>query len=273
MLQQEHNPRRLELRREGEQTPLLVQNASEHQRPFIHPWQAPDGDGTLTENVPPHHPWQHGLYVGLNDVNGVGFWAEGKTDGTFHPLPLAPATIEGNIATWEVVTEWRDPEGQTLLTETQAWRLSDLGSRTQLDIEWTLTAAVTLTFGKYAYGGLFLRMPWRPDANGVVLTSEGHTDSSTADQQRARWVAIAMALPDRENGTAGIAMLDHPGNPEHPAPWRVDGQLGVVPSRCIAGSWQLGAGAATVNRYRLLSFVGAPMLPRIESTWRDFAHE
>ncbi len=261
------------MRREGEQAPLLVQNAPENQRPFIHPWQAPDGAGTLTENAPPHHPWQHGLYVGLNDVNGVGFWTEGKTDGTFHPAPLTPATIEGNTATWEVVTEWRDPDGKPLLTETQAYRLTDKGSTTQLDLDWTLTATVALTFGKYAYGGLFVRMPWRPEANGVVLTSEGYTNSSTADQQRARWVAIAMALPDRENGPAGVAMLDHPANPEHPVPWRVDGQLGIAPSRCIAGSWQLAAGNLSLNRYRLMSFVGAPELDLIESTWRDFAHE
>lgn len=57
-------------------TPLLVQQARPHHRPYIHPILAPDGCGVLTEDAPPHHPWQHGLYVGLNDVNGVGFWMD-----------------------------------------------------------------------------------------------------------------------------------------------------------------------------------------------------
>lgn len=57
-------------------TPLLVQQARPHHRPYIHPILALDGCGVLTEDAPPHHPWQHGLYVGLNDVNGVGFWMD-----------------------------------------------------------------------------------------------------------------------------------------------------------------------------------------------------
>ena len=74
-----------------------------------------------------------------------------------------------------------------------------------------------------------------------------------------------------ELSLAGVAILDHPGNPEHPAPWRVDSQLGIAPSRCIAGDWRLAAGGSSRNRYRLLSFTGAPDSTAIESVWRNFA--
>jgi hypothetical protein len=56
--------------------PVLVQEAPEQGRPYIHPLHAPKGGGILTENAPGHHPWQHGLYVGLNDVTGLKVWAE-----------------------------------------------------------------------------------------------------------------------------------------------------------------------------------------------------
>ena len=75
LLTADHQSDRIAIRRGGRE--LLVQNARADHRPFIHPIVAPDGDGILTENAPPHHPWQHGLYVGLNDVDGVGFWTEG----------------------------------------------------------------------------------------------------------------------------------------------------------------------------------------------------
>ena len=165
-LHAEHSTERIALHRAGLATPLLVQNAPANHRPFIHPILAPDGVGELTENEPAHHRWQHGLYVGLNDVNGVGFWTEGllagrERDGTFHPFPLAAPLISGNTAQWSISTEWHSPESLPLLTETQRWTLTDNGDFLVLDMSWELQAETDLRFGRYDYGGLFLRMPWR----------------------------------------------------------------------------------------------------------------
>ena len=51
----EFAPARLAIYRHGLTQPLLVQNARPDDRAFIHPLLAPDGDGSLTENEPPHH--------------------------------------------------------------------------------------------------------------------------------------------------------------------------------------------------------------------------
>jgi hypothetical protein len=295
-LRAEATPGRIAVLRAGQPEPILVQNAAPDTRPFIHPIVAPDGRGVLTEDAPPHHPWQHGLYVGLNDVNGVGFWTEqlrrvppGRSrdyDGTFRPAPLPAPRVAGNAVSWTVDAEWRDPRGAPLLAETQAWRLVDRGATYLLDLDWTLRAAVDLTFGQYAYGGLFIRMPYRKETGGCLLTSEGHTTTGAAEGQRARWIAISMPLPGPDRSVdsppdppssppgvhqAGVAMMDHPANPEHPVPWRVDNQLGICPSRCIAGPWRLPRGAATTSRYRLLVFTGAIDAARIEDDWRTFA--
>jgi len=272
----EFTPQRLAFFRPGQTQPLLAQHAPTHARPFIHPILAPDGDGILTENEPPHHAWQHGLYVGLNDVSGIGFWTEGKLaghgpDGTFHPQPLAAPVLADNSATWRVVADWRAPDGATLLTEMQAWRFEDRGDTYLLDLEWTLTARTDLRFGQYPYGGLFLRMPWGKETGGEVLTSTGAATIVAAEGQRARWVALAMPIPGRAHGSAGIAMLDHPTNPEHPAPWRVDNNLGIAPSRCIAGAWTLSAGASSTNRYRLVVYAGGIDASALAREWQRFA--
>ncbi|MCW5548578.1 MAG: PmoA family protein [Opitutaceae bacterium] len=277
-LQAEGDARRLVLRRRGSLHPLLVQHAPADRRAFIHPLAVPDGGGVLTEDEPPHHPWQHGLYVGLNDVNGTGFWTEGRLpghgpDGTFHPEPMTPPRLTDHTAAWNVTSEWRAPEGGLLLVEHQAWRLSDLGGVLVLDLAWTLTARVDLRFGQHTYGGLFLRMPWRKETGGEVRTSEGAATIAAAEGRPARWVALAMPLPDRPAGPAGVAMLDHPANPGHPVPWRVDNNLGIAPSRCIAGAWTLAAGAATCSRYRLVAYAGGIDTERIERAWRDYAAE
>lgn len=261
--------------REGDTTPILQQHAKPNTRAYIHPIVAPDGKGILTEDTPSHHPWQHGLYVGLNDVNGIGFWMEGlhekhkDTDGTFHPHPITNITTQQNKATWTVTSDWHSPQGDTMLTETQAWSLTDLGETYHIDITWSLTAHTNLTFGEYAYGGLFLRMPYKKEQGGEAINSEGEINNQ-AETKRARWVSVSMPIDGRDDW-AGIAMLDHPSNPEHPNPWRVDGQLGIVPSRCIAQAWSLTQNETTTNRYRLYTFCGRTQTDHIETQWQNFA--
>ncbi|MBM3280686.1 MAG: PmoA family protein [Candidatus Handelsmanbacteria bacterium] len=119
VLESERGAEKLVLRRPGAPAPLLVQNAPAHQRPFIHPLAAPDGQGELTEDMPAHHPWQRGLYVGLNEVGGFGFWkqgtgAAGESDGTFHPQPLVGPAVDGAWVVWQVRSQWRAPGGAPL---------------------------------------------------------------------------------------------------------------------------------------------------------------
>lgn len=264
----EKSPGQLVVRRAGGKEPLLVQNARPDTRPYLHPIVAPDGRGILTEDTPPHHPWQHGLYVGLNGVNGVGFWTEnaGK-DGTFHPRELS-GNAEGHHASWLVVSDWKTPPGDVLLEERQAWSLDDQGDYFLLDLDWTLKASADITFAQYAYGGLFIRMPYRKEKGGVALNSEG-LKNEACEAQRARWVGISMPVEGRAND-AGMALMDHPANPEHPVPWRVDYELGVAPSRCIAGEWRLREGASITCRHRVFIFTGSVDAARIESIWDDY---
>ena len=254
--------------------PLLIQQARLNHRPYIHPIVAPDGRGVLTEDAPPHHPWQHGLYVGLNDVNGVGFWTEGlrgsPQDGSFHPQPLTPPLVDADQVAWSVVTDWHAPDRSLLLTETQRWSFHDGGDHYRLTLDWSVTAAVDLTFGQYSYGGLFLRMPYRKEVGGAVINSEGLSNSA-AEGQRARWTAVAMPLADRDEEWAGIAIFDHPANLRFPTPWRVDNQLGIAPSPCIVGAWSLAAGATASWRYGLFVFSGRADTTAIENQWLPFS--
>lgn len=273
-LKMQTTPERVEIFRAGQDNPILVQHAKPDTRAYIHPIVAPDGNGLLTEDTPSHHPWQHGLYVGLNEVNDIGFWTEGlqerrkDQDGTFHPKPIINTTAQNNQATWTITSDWRDPNGASMLTETQAWSLTDQGDTYEIDISWSLTASIDLTFGQYAYGGLFLRMPYKKDLGGEAINSEGQINRD-AEGQRARWVTVSIPIEGRTDWV-GITMMDHPTNPEHPNPWRVDGQLGITPSRCLAGPWTLSQGETTTNRYRLFTFCGRTEPSRIAKNWTEF---
>jgi hypothetical protein len=265
---------KIEIYREGGHAPIVTQQAKANKRPYIHPIVAPDGAGVLTENSPSHHPWQHGLYTGLNRINGFGFWEEGirgnPLDGTFHPLPLAPALVSGDTASWKVVTVWRAPDQSPLILEEQAWRFTDQLSTFVFALCWSLTARTDLEFGQHDYGGLFLRMPYRQERGGCTLNSEGQRNQD-ADGQRARWNAVSMPIEGRYGQWAGMAIMDHPANPEHPVPWRVDRKLGIVPSRCISGSWSLAQEKSQSFLHRIVVFCGEPDPEALERFWQSFA--
>jgi len=266
-------PNRLQILRAESGALLLVQHAGPDNRPYIHPIKAPDGNGCLTENQPWHHFWQHGLYTGLHGVNGLDFWCEGlnglEHDGTFHPKPLAAARVDGNTVSWVVETDWKSPSGVAILTEFQEWRLEDLGTTYRLDLQWSLKAHCDVRFDECAYGGLFLRLPWHPLTGATALDSEGR-GRAESEGKRSRWVAVSLPLLGRDN-EAGVAILDHPNNPVHPTPWRVDGNYGISPSRCILGGWQLGKGEASLEHYRLIAFCGSINSAAIQNEWDIFS--
>ena len=104
----------------------------------------------------------------------------------------------------------------------------------QLDLTWRGEAKTDLTIGKYDYGGLFLRMPWREGIKAKSSTRRGSGNDRAEGQRPCGWTA--MQVPDRDD-FAHIAIFDHPDNAGYPQMWRVDDQLGVGPARSRAGDW------------------------------------
>ena len=249
--------------------PVLTHRLPAAARPTFHPIVAPDGKGVMTEDKPPHHPWQQGLYTGFNLVNGIGFWRNEAKDGSFAPRLISTPRIEGGAAVWALRNPWTHPDGTLMLTEEQHWSLVADEKSFTLDLDWRLAAAIDIEIGQFMAGGLFLRMPWRPETGAHALNSEGQHDL-TAEKQRARWVAVAMPLVGREDA-AGMAILDHPSNPFHPTTWRVDNEYGISPSRVIAGSWQISKGTVDRYRFRIRVFCGDIVGESVEQAWQAFA--
>jgi hypothetical protein len=251
--------------------PLITQSARKNHRPFLHPLRSPDGRHVLTEDEPEHHPWQHGLYIGLNDVNGFGFWTEGKkkgrtdSDGSFRPQPLAyPKTqIDGGV-TWGVETLCLDPAAKPLLQQTERWTARFCENYYLIDLFWQLKALEAVKIGLYTYGGLFLRMPFEKDRMSL-LTSAGAVTNAEAEGQPAKWIAVATQA---EDDTAGIAIFSHPSNQPHPELWRVDNQYGIGPCPFRSAPVQIAPEATVSWRYRVAVFQGPP-----EAGWLEEQNE
>lgn len=283
---------------QGLEKSIVTQHAAQDHRPFLHPILAPDGVGELTEYSPGHHPHQTGLYWGFTRVNGSGadagtlkewFYNRNKPDHIqdqigrdfFHNpggdfwqrVSASVITPSGSKVEWQTVYNMLDNTGKTILGETQQWSVQVQDDMFLIDLNWRGEAKVNVTINEFSYGGLFLRMPYRKENGGLALNSEGASNQD-AEGQRAQWVAVEMPIPGREENPQPdgfIAILNHPTNPDHPLPWRVDGQLGVGPCRAILGDWALLNGNSVNFRHRLVVGGGKLDQQQIAQEWQRYA--
>ncbi len=241
--------------KEGITKPLVTQNARPDFRPYLHPIMAPDGNGELTQYSPGHHKHQTGLYWGFTRVNGRDYFHHPEGD-YWRRVSVETVEAKGHNVSWRTVYDLLDADGQPILRETQTWSMHEPhgDDKYQLDLEWKGEAKTKVTIGKYDYGGLFLRMPWKKGIKGEVV-SGARAKNSRAEGKRAPWVDVGMEIEGRDDW-GHIAILDHGKNKGYPLPWRVDGQLGVGPVRARTGDWTIKAGETEIIRHAVVVHTG-----------------
>ncbi len=255
--------------RPGSDEPLLVQNARDDHRPYIHPIVAPDGNGVLTEYSPGHHKHQTGLYWGFTRVNGRDYF-HNPSDGYWQLVESKILAGDGEVVQWETIYHLLDEEGTALMEESQVWSMRDTGERYFLDLLWTGKAHTEVTIGEYDYGGLFLRMPWkRGEIEGEVFNSSRQRNDR-AEGQKAMWVNVGMEIEGRDDW-GNIAIFDHPDNPTYPMAWRVDRQLGVGPVRTRFEDWKIPAGESASFRHQFVVYTGKLNDVALNEDWKDFS--
>ena len=254
--------------RRGGAAPVLTQHARPDERPYLHPIAAPDGRGVLTEHRPSHHPHQTGLYWGLTRVNGRDYFHNPSGDyGRRRAVTVTRA--EGDEVRWETVYDLLDANGAPVLTETARWAMRAPGGRFVIDLEWRGDARTDVTIGQYDYGGLFLRMPWRPGTRAEVVNAARQRDAR-AEGQRAMWIDVGMQVEGRSD-LAHVAMFDHPDNPGYPQAWRVDGQFGVGSARARAGDRRLPEGHTELIRHQFVVYTGTLDDVELTAAWTEFS--
>jgi putative membrane-bound dehydrogenase-like protein len=168
-------------------------------------------------------------------------------------LTAEAATADDSVQ-WQTVYDLLGEDGSAVLRQSQIWTMRDEGDRYLIDLEWTGEAMVDVTIGKYDYGGLFLRMPWKQGITGRVFNSARQVNER-AEGQRAVWTDVGIQVDGRDD-MAHIAIFDHPQNNGFPQPWRVDSQMGVGPVRARLGDWKINKGQTETIRHQLVVFTG-----------------
>ena len=254
--------------RQGEIEPLLIQNAKEDFRPYIHPMIAPDGKGILTEYSPGHHKHQTGLYWGLTRVNGRDYFHNPQGD-YWKKVALNIVEESGEQVKWQTIYQLLDSLGETVMEETQNWTFSEVNGEYTLDLEWKGEAKTEVTIGQYDYGSLFVRMPWKEGIDGEIINA-ARQKNAQAEGQPSMWINVGMTVEGRED-RANIAIFDHPENRGYPNKWRVDGQLGLGPAFTKDGDWIIEQGKTETIKLRLLVQTNEINDVEMTESWGNFS--
>jgi hypothetical protein len=125
--------------------------------------------------------------------------------------------------TLRTAADWLPPgRDAPVLEETRALAFRPWDERAYLlDVTVRLRAARGLVLERTpfttwgGYGGLTMRGTPEWTAGRITL-ADGSSPGRPAGQ-RARWADLVVRFDDGR--WAGVALLDHPGNPRHPTPW------------------------------------------------------
>lgn len=279
--------------RSGESDPIVVQNARQEFRPYLHPIAAPDGNGFVTEYSPGHHKHQTGLYWGFTRVNGEAapqdsikkwFYNPNKNEaqkrrqgrdffhnpgeGFWKRIGFEVIDSKGESVSWKTVYHMLDEAGYPILEETQEWLAKESDGQIQLELTWKGKAIEEITIGEFEYGGMFLRMPWKEGIEGQAVNFARQINER-AEGQRALWVDVAMQVEGRDD-LAHVAIFDHPENQGFPQTWRVDGQLGVGPVRARMGDWKIFKGETETIKHGIVVYTGVLNDLELTETWKTY---
>jgi hypothetical protein len=250
-------------------TELATYVMTTNARPYLHPVRDASRQVVLTEDKPADHPWQHGIFTGFHRVNGFNYWKEDEGRQRF--VRLLDLKEAPDRVSWRALVELVAPDGNVVLQEEDAITIHAPESSNVyvIDFELLLRAKEqNVSFGKFFVGGLSVRMPWdKANPRQKHLNSNGLRNRA-CEQQRAAWCNVERPFG---NEIFGIAVFDHPANPNHPSGWRADEQGLINPNVSALGDWTLAAKQTQRFRYRLLVYRGPANREQLANRFESFS--
>ena len=264
-------------------------------RPYCYPIIGP-GDLPMTRNWPMKdlpgedhdHPHHRSLWFAHGDMNGQDFWSESAKAGkTVHEKFLQVRSGK-KFGTIRSQNKWVAKDGKEIATDERTLRFSGNADLKIVDYEITLRASNgDLKMGDTKEGTMAVRLaetmrlsqPKGKKGEGRIVNSEGVRDGATWGK-RAKWVDYYGPV---NNEIVGVAMFDHPKNPQYPTWWHVRdyGLFAANPygvhdfekKPAGVGDYTIPAGKSATYRYRIVFHRGDEKQADIANLFKKYAAE
>ena len=268
-----------------------------YSRPIVYPVIGPHGIG-MTRNWPMKdgvpgeshdHVHQKAMFFAHGWVNGVNFFAEAPDSGKIVHDKLLKVESGSACGLIQTANNWVAVDGAIISTDTRTLSFRAVPGGRAIDWEITLHASHgEVKFADDKHGLLAIRThpnlcldndPERgvTTANGQAVNSEGVSGSAVFGK-RARWIDYWGKIDEK---TVGIAIFDHPANPNHPTWWMARGYGYVAADPCGGhaiggeppgtGDLVIPSGGSVTFRYRYVFHEGDPDQAGIAKQYARYA--
>ena len=249
-------------------------------RPRFDPLLAADGTAVTVDQKlvnEKDHAHHRSLWVGHSDVNGADHWEiKGKRPPRQNHVAV---TVEGDTITHDVA--WEGKDEKPVLRERRTMRFVAYADGARgVDLTVVLTPADgDVELGDSKEAGLCAVRAVPAIAKKPTLTNAAGASEKTIWGKPAKWCDVSGAIDGRPYG---VAMLDHPTNPRHPATWHVRG-YGLLAANIFglsefdkklpkdAGKMVIRKGESASFRYRVIIHAGDARAAKLDEKWAEFA--
>jgi len=244
-------------------------------KPYLYPLRAANGLSLLAD-APTDHRHHHGLWVGHGRVNDADFWLERHNSGKIVHKSFELFDSGAEKASFTASNDWTAADGDVMLRDKRTFTFYDEPSEGRaFDFEIVLESpdkrSVTLYPSSEA-GLPHIRVAegLAVKTGGTLTNAEGKTNERGTYKQRSAWLDCSGKLGRL---ACGIAVFDHPDNPDHPTPWFTRDYGPFSPNY---GFFQEDPIVITPKeplllRYRIYTHSGDVEQGKVAEAWADYA--
>jgi len=187
--------------------------------PYFFPVNGPLSGETVTTETSEPYPHHHSLFFGCDRVNGGNYWQEGLDRGQIVSEGVEILEARGDRAVFRDRCLWVRPGKDPVIRDERTVTVSAPSERVrQIDFDIVITPQEDVRIEQTNHSLFSARMV--PELSvkqgGALVNAEGDRDEKGTFGKPSPWADYSGA---RGGKAEGLAILQHPGNPWHPAPW------------------------------------------------------